>query len=56
MCFYISFLISLKENGRPWFLKKDPKYEITYNVEGSVNGGTFTSLIERLTIHDQPIG
>jgi hypothetical protein len=25
-------------------------------MEGAVNGGTFTALVERLTVHDQPVG
>jgi hypothetical protein len=30
--------------------------EISFNMEGRVNGGTVAALVERLTLHDQPIG
>jgi hypothetical protein len=44
------------QNLRPWFLRKEPTYELSYNMEGAVNGGTFAALVERLTVHDQPVG
>ncbi|KAI8926456.1 ras guanine nucleotide exchange factor domain-containing protein [Entophlyctis helioformis] len=38
------------------FLAKDYRTEdITFNMEGAVNGGTFEALVERLTLHDQPV-
>jgi hypothetical protein len=30
--------------------------EISFNMEGRVNGGTVAALVERLTLHDQPVG
>ncbi|KAI9101897.1 ras guanine nucleotide exchange factor domain-containing protein [Phlyctochytrium arcticum] len=29
--------------------------DISFNAEGQVNGGTFPALVERLTLHDQPV-
>ncbi|KAJ3273412.1 hypothetical protein HDV01_004482 [Terramyces sp. JEL0728] len=43
-------------NMRPWFLRKETTYDLSYNMEGAVNGGTFPALVERLTVHDQPVG
>ncbi|KAI8893365.1 ras guanine nucleotide exchange factor domain-containing protein [Globomyces pollinis-pini] len=43
------------DSQRPWFLRKEENFEISYNMEGAVNGGTFISLVERLTVHDQPV-
>lgn len=36
-------------------MRKDPNNELSYNMEGAVNGGTFAALVERLTAHDQPV-
>ncbi|KAJ3253570.1 hypothetical protein HK103_000478 [Boothiomyces macroporosus] len=44
------------ESMRPWFLRKETTYDLSYNMEGAVNGGTFQALVERLTVHDQPVG
>ncbi|KAJ3318431.1 hypothetical protein HDV06_000507 [Boothiomyces sp. JEL0866] len=46
----------VSENMRPWFLRKETTYDLSYNMEGAVNGGTFPALVERLTVHDQPVG
>ncbi|EGF80978.1 hypothetical protein BATDEDRAFT_88208 [Batrachochytrium dendrobatidis JAM81] len=44
------------DNLRPFFLNKEYRHEdITFNMEGAVNGGTFDALVERLTLHDQPV-
>ncbi|KAJ3309596.1 hypothetical protein HDV04_005916 [Boothiomyces sp. JEL0838] len=40
---------------RPWILKNEVNYDLSFNKEGAVNGGTFVALVERLTVHDQPI-
>jgi len=42
-------------SGRPWFLRKENSNDISFNMEGAVNGGTLPALVERLTIHDQPV-
>ncbi|KAI8811953.1 ras guanine nucleotide exchange factor domain-containing protein [Cladochytrium replicatum] len=40
---------------RPWFLRQDyAPNDISLNMEKQVTGGTFPSLVEYLTIHDQP--
>jgi hypothetical protein len=49
-------LILIQQNLRPWFLKKEQNFDLSYNMEGAVNGGTFPALVERLTVHDQPVG
>ncbi|KAM0790332.1 hypothetical protein ACM66B_003217 [Microbotryomycetes sp. NB124-2] len=44
----------LKET--PWFLQRDyDAREIAFNADGHVTGGTLTSLVERLTLHDTTI-
>ncbi|KAI8912742.1 ras guanine nucleotide exchange factor domain-containing protein [Gorgonomyces haynaldii] len=40
---------------RPWFLRKENNNDLSFNMEGAVNGGTFSALVERLTVHDQPV-
>ncbi|TPX51384.1 hypothetical protein SeMB42_g00460 [Synchytrium endobioticum] len=47
---------STETRKKPWFLEYDtPLSDISFNMEGSVNGGTFVGLVERLTIHDVPV-
>ncbi|KNC96346.1 uncharacterized protein SPPG_08247 [Spizellomyces punctatus DAOM BR117] len=47
---------SSEGHKRPWYLGYDylPD-DISFNMEGQVNGGTFPALVERLTLHDQPV-
>jgi hypothetical protein len=40
----------------PWFLRKEANQELSFNMEGAVNGGSFDALVERLTGHDSPAG
>jgi hypothetical protein len=41
----------------PTFLRYDYRSdEISFNMDGQVNGGTVEALVERLTLHDQPVG
>ncbi|KAJ3052714.1 hypothetical protein HK097_005806 [Rhizophlyctis rosea] len=41
--------------NKTWFLNHDyTPDELSLNMEGQVNGGTFTALVERLTQHDHP--
>ncbi|KAH6594554.1 hypothetical protein BASA50_006504 [Batrachochytrium salamandrivorans] len=52
---HVSTRISV-DAGRPTFLNKDYRHEdLTFNMEGAINGGTFEALVERLTLHDQPV-
>ncbi|TPX35592.1 hypothetical protein SmJEL517_g02105 [Synchytrium microbalum] len=47
---------SMEIRKKAWFLEYDsPSNDISFNMEGQVNGGTFPSLVERLTIHDVPV-
>jgi hypothetical protein len=46
----------MSDSNRPWFLKKEVTNDLSYNMEGSVNGGTFAALVARLTVHDQIVG
>jgi hypothetical protein len=45
-----------KDGIHPWYLKKDVNNDLSYNMEGAVNGGTFSALVEHLTSHEQTIG
>ncbi|KAJ3214806.1 hypothetical protein HDU67_001192 [Dinochytrium kinnereticum] len=41
---------------RPWYLMPDAAAgTISFNGEGAVNGGTLEALVQRLTLHDQPV-
>ncbi|KAI8841743.1 ras guanine nucleotide exchange factor domain-containing protein [Chytridium lagenaria] len=41
---------------RPWYLMPDSAAgTISFNGEGSVNGGTLEALVQRLTLHDQTV-
>jgi len=38
---------------KPWYLMTDyPKGSITYNMEGQINGATFSTFIEFVTSHE----
>ncbi|KAJ3318923.1 hypothetical protein HDU76_000687 [Blyttiomyces sp. JEL0837] len=44
------------ERGEKWYLGHDCAPDsLSFNGDGRVNGGTFTSLVERMTLHDKPI-
>ncbi|KAK4047487.1 Ras guanine nucleotide exchange factor bud5 [Microbotryomycetes sp. JL201] len=44
------------KDSAPWFLQRDyDPSEIAFNADGHVTGGTLTSLVERLTLHDTTI-
>lgn len=40
---------------KPWFLKREMTNELSYNMEGAINGGTFPALVERLTAHEHQV-
>lgn len=44
------------ELNQPWFLKQDFNNDLSYNMEGAVNGGTFSALVELLTSHERHVG
>ncbi|KAL7751136.1 hypothetical protein RI367_003340 [Sorochytrium milnesiophthora] len=43
-----------RRDERPWYLRNDYQpYELLFNMEGQIKGGTLEALVERLTLHDE---